>query len=92
MEKTEKDKKSYLERVEERMGECYDEKPLKKPSNSFKNNMGEVDFIPETDVGILKRKNKKKINNYNKTSKVTKVITQKKDGKKKIQVDFVRYF
>ena len=29
--KQEKIKQSYLERVEERMGEYYDEKPLKKP-------------------------------------------------------------
>ena len=31
--------------------------------------MGEVEFISETNVGILNRKNPKIINNCNKTSK-----------------------
>ena len=38
------------------MAEYYDKKPFKKSSKSFKNSMGEVEFIPGTDVRILKQK------------------------------------
>lgn len=44
--------------------------------------MGEVEFISETNVGILNRKNPKIINNCNKTSKGTKKFAQKKIAKK----------
>ena len=58
--KLEKDKKKkkniYNERIEERMAEYHDKKPFKKSSKSFKNSMSEVEFIPGTDVRILKQK------------------------------------
>ena len=44
--------------------------------------MGEVEFISDTNVGILNRKNPKIINNCNKTSKGTKKFAQKKIAKK----------
>ena len=50
-------KKSYRERVKDRMGEYYNEKkPFRKSSKSCKNNMGEAEFISEVNVKNLKLK------------------------------------
>ena len=50
-------KKCYRERVKQRMGKYYEEKPLKKPCKSCKNNMKETMYVPDsTDVHVVKRK------------------------------------
>ena len=57
MKNFKKTEKSYQERVKLRMGKYYDEKPLKMPCKSRKNNMKETMYIPDsTDVNVVKRK------------------------------------